>query len=272
MKVFYKKIINFFLKKKLNHLDKFYNLHKDETCYIIGGGISLKWFDLKVFSDKISIGCNFIPFHNDFEKLNCKYLLLMEPWWFYPFKFSIKKYRIHLLSNSIQFLYRKIINKYTKSTFFLNITNFPVTFFKKNIIYTFNEFFKYKLKSDHNIDIVNPLAGSLNASISLAIYMGFKECILVGFDYTHSPSRTLHWFEKGEGFFHDQINYNKDFFKQVKNHINLKTLTLDGKSELLEFVTYERYSNIIPFFKENIELVNSNDLKILSTWKGYKIF
>ena len=266
---FIKNIANLIFKKQLNHLEKYKNIHKGEICYIIGGGISLKWFDLQNFSDKVSIGCNFIPFHNDFDKLNCKYLLLMEPWWFYPYKFLNIK---NIKKNYIQSLYRKAIIKFNKKIYLLNISNLPVTFMNKNLIYTSNDNFKNKLKYTHKIDIDDPLAGSLNASISLAIYMGFKECVLVGFDYTHSPSRSLHWFEKGKGFFHEQINYNLVFFKQVRNNIILKTLTLDGESKLLDFVTYENYTKSKPKYKENEFLLNPNILKTLSTWEGYNIY
>ena len=50
---------------------------------------------------------------------------------------------------------------------------------------------------DCNKNGIGIYEGSLHASISLAIYMGFEEIILVGCDYTHKNSRIGHWYEKG---------------------------------------------------------------------------
>ena len=65
-----------------NNLCKFKDLHKDEECYIFGNGPSIKWMDLSNFKDKISICTGQMHYHKDFDELDSRYFLLMEPWIF----------------------------------------------------------------------------------------------------------------------------------------------------------------------------------------------
>jgi hypothetical protein len=75
-----------FVKPLLSKIHRYKDAHKGESCYLIGDGISVKWFDLAEFSNKTAIPCAFVPFHNDFDKLSVQYLSVAEPWWFYPFE------------------------------------------------------------------------------------------------------------------------------------------------------------------------------------------
>ena len=54
------RVIPFFANAQLSKIYKFKNLHKGEACYLFGDGPSVKYFDLKQFSDKISIPCSSI--------------------------------------------------------------------------------------------------------------------------------------------------------------------------------------------------------------------
>jgi len=69
---------------KLSKIHKFKDIHKGEDGYLFGIGVSLKWFDLKKCSSKVSITVPFLPFHRKFGDLNVKYLLPLESFWFYP--------------------------------------------------------------------------------------------------------------------------------------------------------------------------------------------
>jgi hypothetical protein len=106
----------------------------------------------------------------------------------------------------------------------------------------------------------------------MSIYLGFDTAYLVGFDYTHTPSRILHWYEHGEGILEDQFNYESDFIKIASKHINLITVTLEGKSSKMNSVTYKELTGANLNYKENNLLLSPHCLEVLSTWKGYKIF
>ncbi len=102
--------------------------------------------------------------------------------------------------------------------------------------------------------------------------MGFHRVYLVGCDYTHLPSRNLHWFEKGEGNFISLESYQKDFFEIAKQFIDITTITLDGTSNFINSVTYKKHTGRDPIYRENTELVDEKYLKLLDTWPDYSIF
>ena len=77
-------LLNFSARPILKRIERFKNIHRGESCYLFGDGISIKYFDLNKFADKISIPCGFLLFHNDFNVLNTPYALLIETYYFYP--------------------------------------------------------------------------------------------------------------------------------------------------------------------------------------------
>jgi hypothetical protein len=255
---------------ELSKIRQYKDMHKGESCYLIGDGISLKWFDLKEFSNKISFSLSTIPFHNDFRLLEAKYLLLTEPFWFYP-AFWTNNITNSVSMPYIQKVFRQVIKENPDKQFFLNLSNYPVLR-SENLIYLFHDIPDVRLPADFITRRTNIFQGSFRTSIFLAIYMGFDHCYLVGCDYTHVPSRSLHWYEKGQGVFYPLVNFNKDFFEIAKEFIDITTITLDGASDFINAVTYKEYTGRDPEFKENTELVDERYLKVLATWPGYLIY
>lgn len=257
-------------KPMLSKVHRYKDIHRGESCYVMGGGISLKWFDLSVFSDKQTIPLAFTPFHKDFNKLDVTYLLLTEPWWFYPIQKTTTGSKSYI-KNSLQIAYRDIINKYPDKEFFINLSNYPVLK-NKNITYLFRDLYDPRLPLDFISHRINACHGAFRTAILLAIYMGFDHVYLVGCDYTHVPSRSIHWFEKGQGIFYPQENYQKDFFEIAKEYIDITTITLDGTSDFINAVTYKEHTGREPIYIENTELVDERYLKILDTWPDYSIY
>jgi hypothetical protein len=266
MKSTMKNLLALLAKPLLSKIHRHRDAHKGESCYLIGDGISIKWFDLATFSDKTAIPCAFIPFHNDFDKLSVDYLSVAEPWWFYPLERDpaiTGEYK----KNLRQLAYRNVISQYPDKTFFINLSNYPVLS-NKNIIYLFRDFNDKTLPENFITSRINSFHGSLRSSIS----MGFDHVYLIGYDYTHIPSRTLHWYEKGQGLFLDHENYNKDFFEIAKEFIDITTITLDGTSNFINSKTYKEHTGRNPIYRENTDLVSEEYLKVLSSWSGYNIF
>ena len=269
MKSLLKRLLVEVAKPTLKKVHKYKGLHVGEDCYVIGGGISLKWFDLEIFSDKISIPLAFLPFHRDFSKLDARYLMLPEPWFFYPYiKTTVgsKKY----IKNYLEVAYRNVIARNPDKEFFVNLSNYPMLK-NENITYLFNDLCDDKLPRDFISYRLNSFHGSLRTAILMAIYMGFDHIYLVGCDYTHMPARSLHWFEKGQGNIIQIENYQKDFFQIANEFIDITTITLDGKSELIDSITYKQHTGRDPMFRENIELIDGRYLEALSTWPDYYI-
>ena len=258
-------------KPLLAKIHRYKDAHRGESCYLLGDGVSVKWFDLGAFGEKIAIPCGFLPFHNEFSKLNVPYMILNEPYWFYPIHRTTSP-PIKIIRNHIQKTYRQeIVDRFIDKEFFISLSNYPILR-RDNITYTFKDIYDERLLPDFITRRINAFHGSMRLSLLLAIYMGFEHVYMVGFDYTHVPSRSIHWYEKGQGVFIPHENYQKDFFKIAKEFIDITTITLDGTSDFINAVTYKEHTGYDPAFRENIELVDERYLKILSTWPGYTIY
>jgi len=257
------------VQPELSKIKKYRDIHKGEACYIFGDGVSLKWFDLEHFSDHVGIAAGLIPFHSFFSKLDVRYLLLVEPFWFYP------AFWTNNITNStsmpvIQAEYRKVISSHPEKTFFLNLSNYPVIS-DNNVIYLFRDFSDKSISSNFITRRINAFHGSLRAAITLAIYMGFSKCYLVGCDYTHNPTTHGHWYEVGKGVEKNLDSYNSDYFEIAREFIDIVTVTNEAQSKILDSITYKDLTGQEPFFKENIELLRAQTIKVLSSWPGYKM-
>ena len=70
---FINKIFLKVFSKTLEKNKQFKDIHKGESCYIFGNGASLKYFDLKLFNDRISIGCGALLTLLDIKEIDLKY-------------------------------------------------------------------------------------------------------------------------------------------------------------------------------------------------------
>lgn len=254
---------------KLRSISKFENIHKGKDCIIFGDGASLKWFDLGAFPNLIAITVGYIPFHNDFKLLKCKYCFLVEPYWFFPFVKTTQPPFDHI-PNKIQAKYRGIIRANPDKEFIVNFSNFPVLR-GVNISHIFHNLPNSKFIDELYRLGIHPFHGSFRASVSLAIYMGFKTIYLTGFDYTHTPSRSHHWYEKGKGLLLDIENYERAFISVALKYINIITITIDGSSTKLNSITYEEFCGHKPSYNENVDLIEHEYLEALKTWKNYNL-
>jgi len=255
---------------ELSKIHKYKDLHKGEECYFFGNGVSLKWFDLKEFSNKITIASSHLPFHNSFNDLNAKYLVLTEPFWFYPR--IITDYVTNSVSQpKLSRAYRDIVRENPDTQFFFNFSNYPVIK-SNNINFLFRNIVDSRLPNNFISNRISSFDGALRVATLLAIYMGFDHIYLTGCDYSHVPARSLHWYEKGQGIFTPHEDYEKDFFKIAQEFINITSITLDGTSDFVDSVTYKEHTGIEPKYRENTELLSEESMKILSTWPGYSVY
>jgi len=252
------------------NLNKYKDIHKGETCYIFGDGPSIKWFDLTKFSDHIGISCGTIPFHNDFEKLNVKYHMLVEPWfycpaWVQPHQY-LKDYKV--LSSA----HRNFMCQNKDIEFFINLSNFPWVF-GLNINFVHNIMVGKKHRLGAIKEAGGVFNGSFHATLSLAYLMGFSKVYLIGFDaWTIQPARTLRWYELGEGEFFEATNFADKLLNVIKENIDVCTISKDGNSCNVKNISYKKYTNQEPEFKENYQLLSNQYLDILDTYPEYKIY
>lgn len=270
-----KSIIKYITYPVLKRIKRFKEIHKGESCYLFGDGLSIKYFDLNKFSDKIAIPCGFLLFHDDYDVLQTPYALLIETYYFYPLarvqfldnKTPSKK----IILNSIQKEYRKKIKEKKNTEFFINLSNFPV-FLDKNITYLFRDIPDTSLDSNHISRKFNCYKGSLRAQILIAIYMGFDHVYLVGHDYTHSPARSHHWYEKGHGVITPMPNFSKEFLSYASKYIDITTITADNVSDNVNYIKYQDFTGENLSFRENTELIRPKYLDTLATFPAYNIY
>jgi len=266
-----KRVLAHAMRRELSKLDAMYQRHMGEECYLFGDGVSLKWMDLTRFKDRISILGNMMLYHTEAQELRALYCAIVEPFYFWPvFPYGGWRNFRYMRNHGYQ-EYLKSMAEHTGMTFFVNLSNYPVVRHLNSVFVTrwhvpvgpeCNAF--QERRDAHN--------GTLNFQIALAAYMGFKRAFLVGHDYTHSPARSLHFYEKGEGVITGEMNHAVDFLGFAKRDIDLITVTLDGRSSTLPSITYAELTGSQPTFRENVELVSMAKLESLAKWPLYQIF
>lgn len=252
-------------------MKKFRGRHNQEECYVFGDGPSLKWFDIKEFSDLPSICCNWFPFHKDFSSLDVRYCTLLEPYAFVPKVFQPKGLDVRHATEIIK-EYRVIMKKYSTKNFFVSASNL-FSIWGKNINFMFRQFPDPQTEVDFLLQQAESVNGSFHACLTLAKYLGFKKIYLVGFDaWTIQPARNGHWYEFGEGEFFEADNFATDFLNNLKREVEIISITYDGQSRNVGCISYESYTGKKPEYKENHELLSERNLKLLSTCPDYKIY
>ncbi len=254
----------------LPEIEKFRNIHKGEECYIFGDGISLKYFNLSKFADRLAIPVSYLPFHRQFKELNVPYAFVVEPYWFYPLN-RFTEPPFHWMPNVIQREYHRIIKARQDIQFFVNLTNWP-TVREKNVSFVVSGWKYPSLPANHIGNTHNVLAGSVNSSIFLSIFMGFQKVYLVGFDYTHDPAVSHHWYERGKGVLEENPGYNKDYFDAARQYIDIVTVTREGGAPILDSITYRELTGDEPVFKENDEILDPQTIEMISTWPQYTMY
>ncbi len=250
-------------------LERFSNRHEGETCFIFGDGPSIKWFDFGELGNHSAICCGMIPFHKDFDKLDVKYISLVEPWLFVPKIFQPKI--LHSL-RQIAAEYKRRIASLSDKEFFVSLSN-RFSLSGNNINYVYRNLPNPRNEIDKNINLLDCFSGSFHASLSLAYYMGFKKIYLVGFDaWTIQPARTLRWYELGDGEYFNATNFALEYLQVLKQEIDIYTISKDGESCNVKNISYASFTGKQPRYRENFDLLSEHFLNVLSTCHEYKIY
>jgi hypothetical protein len=262
---FVNKILLLLSKQEIGKNKRFKDLHSGESCYIFGNGVSIKYFDLREFNDRVSIGCNMLFTHRHIHELDLKYYYIGHPFLFY--KYWKNPYSHKYQSNLMGQLYRKKIQLNLHTEYFTSLSN-SLGLKGENINYLHH--FGSQHSSFKSVDLTNsfsPMEGGLDGMLGLAIYMGFKDIILVGCDYLSFPIMYWHFFESGvkKDWNNDKV-YKKEILMSASKEADIKILTVDNehKSDILPCISYFELTNKKPKYKENTQLVLADDLTSLN--------
>jgi len=250
-------------------LRKFSNRHKGQSCYIFGDGPSIKWFDLARFNDRPAICCGMIPFHNDFRKLDVRYIMLLTPWMFAPRRVQPAMYHPY---RKLYAEYAKLIRTANDRDFFISLSN-RFSLSGANVNYVFRGFPRSESQTDKELGGFDLYAGSFHATLALAYFLGFSRIYLIGFDAWVSQSgMTGRWYELGTGDTVSTAGAAADYLKVLSRDIELYSISAGGTSQYIRHVDYETYTGKLPVFRENHELMDRRYLDILASCPGYRIF
>jgi len=165
----------------------------ESRCFVIGNGPSLKNMDLSKLRDEYTIGANSFYMHKDATESGLDYLCIGDATFMEDRENNVKWHKIieeklpdtKLVFNPVA---RPFLTKYN--------------LYSNHSIYYYWRGVSVRNASAVNFDFCKPLNNGVNTgtllSIPLAIYLGFKEVVLLGFD--------ANWLDNFEGSYHF---YNK---------------------------------------------------------------
>jgi hypothetical protein len=249
----------------LNRNSRFKGIHKGESCYLIGNGASLKYYDLKKFNNRKIIGCNGLFLHSDFNSLNVDYYYTGHPYLYYPYWRNSYKNKIE--RNNLGSLYKRKILQNNDVIYFTSLTNlFGLR--GKNIFY-FHHFGKqFKSFDSSNLHkYYLSVSDALGGMLGLAIYMGFSRISLLGCDYAFSPKAIGHFFDYGKfPDVFDETPNNENIYREAEKFLDLEVVTPnhDYKGHILPDITYRELTGDDECYKENYQIVSKKDLISLS--------
>lgn len=249
--------------KILEKNKQFKNIHKGESCYIFGNGSSLKYYDLNLFNDRVSIGCGSLFCHNDIKKIDLKYHYAATP--FFHYNFWKNPYSGKYEKNKVGSFYKDRMKSNSNSDvqYFTCLSNyFAIQGENINYVYHFGQADSSSIGCQMD-SVFTPMKGALSAMIGVALYMGFENITLVGCDYTSSPQKIGHFYEFGEGYNLETDNIiNEANFNSLSEIVNINSITIDNKykGKVIPSVSYFDFTNSVPIYKENNEIVSAEDL------------
>ena len=230
---------NFSNDKKLSSENiNFKNIHRDERCYIVGTGPSLKNVDLKFLDDEIVFGVNYLY---KSKKAKC-----LKPKYYFLYDENFYKNNVEDTMEALSF--------YKDSIFFVR-TNAHKDFKKKGIkdtkiYYQPCNFFQYN--DFISIDMVRGMTAPYNVvlgCIQTAMYMGFKYIYLLGSDYNSFASLKVE---------HEYDDVNT----LVKRH-----MTLGYEMKFYTMCTYHHYALEKYAKKNQIHIYNITDKSLLDAYE-----
>lgn len=220
---------------------KFKNIHKGDSCYILGTGPSLKDLDLKFLENEIVFGLNYLYRSKNIKGIKPKYYCLYD-----------EIFHSTRIEDTM-----KILRLYPDSTFFVRTkayNNFQRNSIKnENIYYQPCNVFQY---GDFiSVDMTKSMTAPYNVvlgCIQTAIYMGFKNIYLLGCDYNSFASLKV------------EHSYDEDVIIDRK-------MTLGYEMKYYTMCTYHHYALEKYAKRNNINIYNLTDNSLLDAYKriGY---
>lgn len=238
---------------------RFAGVHRGESCYLLGNGVSLKQMDLPALNDHLAIGLNLICLHKEFGRLTVPYYVVPEAFFFYPWFWStyLNRYEPNMLGR----LLKSGLRRHTTPTLFTSASNVLGARAGTHFLHHFG----HRQADKRYVDaagVFSFMTGSLYCAVGLAIFLGFRRVMLVGCDYMFSPGRLGHFYSYGPGIPADSNTTVYDpLLAEVRDLIDVVVVTPDGTSHCAPSVTYTELTGRPTRYRENHEIVEPDDLQ-----------
>ncbi|MCG3675158.1 hypothetical protein ACOL23_08505 [Aliarcobacter butzleri] len=231
------------------------NSQKGKRCFIVATGSSIKEQDLTLLKDEIVLGISGLYMHKDLKIFKPKYYANPPIFKWHGHCFDEKDI-INRLKDMDEVLSDDTIMFFDKSD---NEKFEQYGLFKNKKIY-FTNFVDWDEGDIENFNLDNlPMASISDYSMQLALYLGFDEIFLLGFDHD--------WFNGLFVYFTD--NYHKNLNKKrVANMANF--LEVDSEFQMLRHAKmFQKYKKLYAI-KNNIYNANANANTYLDTFPKVK--
>jgi hypothetical protein len=233
----------------------------------------LKYYDLKLFNEKVSIGCGTLFMHKDFRHLNLKYYYVAHPLFFY--KFWKNPYSKLYEKNKVGAFYRKKMTLFPEVKYFTSLTNyFGIQGDNINYLYHFGQADELSVESQMD-EVFSMMEGSMVGMIGTALYLGFTDITLVGCDYTFAPKMQGHFYEKGPEKRREGPAFLDKTLNLIQDKVTIRTLVPNEefKGDILKSITYKALMGDDPLYNDNNGILSEADLKELNSMSmEYKIY
>lgn len=241
----------------LNKNQSLKDIHSGKRCFIIGAGSSINSQNLKFLKNEISIGLNEFFLHDDYPVIKPKYMIFSG-------------FGIHNVPTEKQILWYKNYEEKIAgiSTPIINICDY--NYLSKNNLLAQSgvKFIRYENNYENILNDGIDATANMYASqgvgamaIQNAVYMGFKEIILLGFDHDWLlrmfDNKPTHFFDHNKSIIYKghrevegiTVQYQlQSLSKLFLNYIHLKEYT-DTKGITILNATESSMLDVFPLVK-----------------------
>ena len=201
---------------------EFYRKHEGERCFILGNGPSLNNFEFDLLANENVFTVNRLMLHPDFPKLHSNYHMWMDPYGLVEADFSDSKIVCNVLDD-----FKKLKDAGDPYLFLPAYVeeNIKKTGLDKHLK------IRYVVDSGSNAirneylitDMARGISGAINVvqfTITLAIYMGFKEIYLLGCDATFLQPVIDNLLNLKESKLHAYNDTKEDIVSNIDQYLN----------------------------------------------------
>jgi hypothetical protein len=258
----------------LRRISRLRDLHKGQECFIFGDGASVKYFDLSSFADRIGIAVNAFPRHRDAHLTDIRYWIVAEPGFLLPPILKSSMNRVEGFRNRVRF--QSLFKRQSRDQLDLVRITSVANLLGEAGRNTYHIWDRLPTRGKRRgcVSNQNSFAGSMTTALTIAAHLGFTRAFLVGFDYTHNPATSFHWYEglPPTSSPELQMSYLIDFFNEITQCLEVVTITPTPQRTELPSIDYPSFTGKQLHHRENIELLDTEDFKTLSLNPGYRMF